>query len=126
MTDIILTDPVLVNFPFSKTADIVTYGVFMNHPSYDIGNFISSKLRLKKYYDIFHTYVDWYEWSVDSLFIRTFTKQLVLVIGKYDSMIDVKHSPILEECRVIYTETVHGMVIFENFMESLATPTCAV
>jgi hypothetical protein len=126
MTDIILTDPVLVNYPFSKTSDIVTYGVFMNHPLYDIHNFITDKLRIKKYYDIVHTQADWYEWSIDSLFIRTFTKQLVLVIGKYDSLIDGKHSPILDECRVIYTETVHGMVLFDNFMESLTTRRCDV
>ncbi len=121
MTDIILTDPVLVNFPYSKTSDIVTYGVFIKHSDYNIDNYIVNKLRIKRYYDIFHKQIDWYEWSVDSLFIRTFAKQLVLVIGKQDNMINVKHSPILDECRVIYTDTVHGFVIFENFMDKLGS-----
>ena len=121
MTDIILTDPVLMNFPYSKTSDIVTYGVFFKHPDYYINNYIVNKLRLQKYYDIFHNQIDWYEWSVDSQFIRLFAKQLVLVIGKYDSMMYVKHSPILDECRVIYTETIHGMVIFEDFMKYIDT-----
>jgi hypothetical protein len=120
---IILTDPILLNLPFSRTLHAVTFGVFMYHDQYSksFQGIISviNVIRQTKYYNLLLNWIDWHEWSVDSTFIRVYSDQLVLVIGKYDRMINVTQSPIFEHCRVIFTETRHGMVIFDNFLQSV-------
>jgi hypothetical protein len=61
--------------------------------------------------------MDWYEWSIDSPMIRRFADKIVLVIGLRDRFIVLNHdSPVLKLCRVIYTDTRHGMCIFSDFL----------
>jgi hypothetical protein len=121
---IILTDPVLLNMPFALTHDAVIYGVLIEHEIYSKA-FISrigvmTVLRQPKYVTFLWNMIDWYEWSIDSLFIQVYSEQLVLVIGKNDSMLNVTaSSPIFSECQVIFTDTQHGMVIFDNFMSQV-------
>jgi hypothetical protein len=121
---IILTDPVLLNFPHSLTHDAVMYGVYTNHDVYsrffDGTISVVNVLRQPRFYDFLWNMIDWYEWSIDSVFIRVYSEQLVLVIGKNDSMINVTaNSPIFNECQVIFTDTKHGMVIFDDFMTQI-------
>ncbi len=121
---IILTDPVTLTMPYSRTHDALAFGVFANHDIYtrlfNKSVAVVSVLRQPRFYDLLLHSVDWYEWSIDSVFIRLYAKQLVLVVGTNDNMIDINmKSPILSECQVIYTDTSHGMVIFNNFMSQI-------
>jgi len=109
--------------PYSLTHDAVMYGVFINHGEYsnpyinDIA--VVSVLRQPKFAHFMFHMIDWNEWSIDSIFIRFYAEQLVLVMGTNDNMIRIRDGPVLNECQVIYTDTRHGMVIFNNFMSQI-------
>jgi hypothetical protein len=123
MDHIILTDPLNINLPFSKMLDACLYGVFLVHPiktpEYHKSVTINT-LRLYRYYNGLYKAIDWYEWTIDSEMMLRYSKNMVLVIGNYDSFIDVdRESPAMKLCRVIYTNTQHGLVIFTDFMEQI-------
>jgi hypothetical protein len=56
-----------------------------------------------------------------------YKKNLVLVIGKYDSMMNINttSNALLETCRVLYTNTLHGFVIFTNFFKKIKQYICS-
>jgi pimeloyl-ACP methyl ester carboxylesterase len=123
MSHIILTDPLNVNLPFSKMFDACLYGVFFIHsektPIYRKSITINT-LRLQRQYTHMYENMDWYEWSIDTDMMKRFSHNMVLVIGNYDKFIVIdRESPAMKLCRVIYTDTQHGMVIFSDFMEQI-------
>ncbi len=120
MRNIVLTDPLNLNVPYYRMFHSALYGVFFPHsiwtPKYRKGITIQT-LRLSKYYKGLWDNMDWYEWSIDSQMIRRFSDKIVLVIGLRDKHIVLnRDSPVLKLCRVIYTDTRHGMCIFSNFL----------
>jgi hypothetical protein len=123
MTNIILTDPLNLNVPYYQMFHSALYGVFFPHPvwtpKYRKAVTIQT-LRLSKYYKGLWNDMDWYEWSIDSPMIRRFANKIVLVIGLRDKHIVInRDSPVLKLCRVIYTNTRHGMCIFSDFVSSI-------
>jgi hypothetical protein len=125
MTNIILTDPLNINLPYSRIFPSILYGVFYPHP--DTPKYRQSMtiqtLRLSKYYMGLWNYMDWYEWSIDSPMIRRFADKIVLVIGLRDRHIVLnRDSPVLKLSRVIYTDTRHGMCVFSDFVGNLRFP----
>ena len=65
--------------------------------------------------------LDWYEASIDTPFMKRFSKSLTLVIGIHDKSISVNTTSyaMTELCRVIYTNTRHGMVLFTNVLDQI-------
>ena len=123
LNHIVLTDPLNLNLPFSKMFDACLYGVFFVHPEktpiYRRSVTINT-LRLERYYRHLYNYMDWWEWSIDTELLHEFADTMVLVIGDHDKLISVeRNSPAMQLCRVIYTNTRHGMVIFTDFMEQI-------
>lgn len=123
MDNIVLTDPLTINLPFSKMFDACLYGIFMIHSNktriYHQSMTINT-LRLERHYMHVYNYMDWSEWTIDSAMLKRFTHNMVLVIGEQDSLIDInRDSPAMKICRVIYTNTQHGFVIFTDFMDQV-------
>ena len=121
MDHIVLTDPLNINLPFSKLLDACLYGIFFNHPDktpiYHESMTINT-LRLERHYMHIYSNMDWYEWSLDSVLMKRFAHNMVLVIGDQDDLIDInRESLALKTSRVIYTH--HGMVIFTDFMDQV-------
>ena len=123
MTDIVIIDPLCINGPYSRISWLNTYGAIINHPQFTETaqeEQLMSNFRRTNIHAIDIGQLDWYEWSIDSLFVKTFYRQLVLVIGEHDTAIDAqstKQFPLAEWCRVIYTPRSHGMSLLENFRE---------
>ena len=121
--NIIMTDPLNLNVPYFRMFHSALYGVFFPHPVWTPKYRKSTTfqtLLLSKYYKGLWNDMDWYEWSIDSPMIRRFADKIVLVIGLRDRFIVLNHdSPVLKLCRVIYTDTRHGMCIFSNFLGSI-------
>lgn len=119
---IVLTDPILLNTPFSRIHD-AAISVFSDHEEYNDmfggGVNVVKVLRQSKFYNMLLLMFEWYEWSIDSHFIRWYEDKLILVIGNRDNTLDVRSSPILNRCHVIHTDTRHGMVIFDGFLKSV-------
>lgn len=118
---IILTDPVNLNFPFSSLFKHVVHGVFVNTnytKKYRKSTTVKVLRQTKQYYHIYNN-LDWYEWSLDTIFMEHYKHNLILVIGNYDALLTVNsHSKALTEiCRVIYTNTSHGLVLFTDFLK---------
>ena len=124
MTDIILIDPLTIDLPFSRIASIAIYGVFVNDPTKTplLGtDYLASFIRLENQFNMFMENLDWYEWSIDSLFIRTFSEKLVMIIGTKDHTIDVKPVPIFDLCRTIYTDTYHATSLLLDMQDWIQT-----
>ena len=119
MKNIILTDPINLNFPYSILFKQVIHGVFANNKLTHIYRQITTVnvLRQEKHYNHLIYNLDWFEWSIDSSFMEYYKHNLVLVIGNYDSMIQVNKTcrAMTEIVPVIYTDTVHGFVLFADF-----------
>ena len=74
-------------------------------------------MRLERNYQQLFRSLDWFEWSIDTEMLRRFSKNMVLVIGDHDELIEInRDSDALKLCRVIYTDLQHGMVIFIDLM----------
>lgn len=120
MTNIILTDPLNINIPYSRIFSSILYGVFYPHPVHTPKyrqSVTIQTLRLSKYYMGVWNDMDWYEWSIDSPMIRRFSDKIVLVIGLRDRHIVLnRDSPVFKLSRVIYTDTRHGMCVFSDFI----------
>ena len=81
---------------------------------------IITAFRYEKHYYHVVNNLDWHEWSIDTTMMKQFSNNLILVIGKRDEYIDVDpNSEAMQLCRVIYTDTVHGWVVFSNFYNDL-------
>jgi hypothetical protein len=123
MKHIILTDPVNINLPFSSLFKHVIHGAFTKTKYTGIYRQSTTVNVLRQYKHYYHLYnnVDWYEWSLDSHFMEYYKENLVLVIGKYDSMMNIntRSNALLETCRILYTNTLHGFVIFTNFFKKI-------
>ena len=123
MDNIVLTDPLTINLPFSRMFDACLYGIFFTHPNkthiYHQSMTINT-LRLERHYMHVYNYMDWSEWTIDSIMLKRFAHNMVLVIGEQDGLIDInRDSPAMNLCRVIYTDTQHGFVIFTDFMDQV-------
>ncbi len=118
---IILTDPVNLNFPFSSLFKHVIHGVFTktNYTEIYRKSTTVNVLRQTKHYNHIHDNLDWYEWSLDTTFMKYYKHNLILVIGKYDALLTVNSysKSMTELCRVIYTNTLHGLVLFTDFLK---------
>lgn len=123
MRNIVLTDPLNLNIPYSRMFHSSLYGIFFPNPKWTEKYRKSTTvqtLRLSKYYMGLWNDMDWHEWSIDSPMIRRFADKIVLVIGLRDKHIVLnRDSPVLKLCRVIYTDTRHGMCIFSDFIGSI-------
>ena len=121
MSNIILTDPVNLNLPFSKIFVSLFHGALIK------SNFTSTYRTIttvnlfweEKHYRHVVDNLDWYEWNIDTKFMNYYKENLIIVIGKYDNLISVNETScaMTKICRVIYTNTLHGFVLFSNFMD---------
>lgn len=121
MSNIILTDPVNINFPYSKTFASLFHGALMKSnltKKYRMIGTINI-LREEKHYRHAENNFDWYEWSIDTIFMNYYKTKLIIVIGKYDNLISLNETSyaMTKICRVIYTNTLHGFVLFSDFMD---------
>ena len=60
------------------------------------------------------------QWISDvAIVVRDNKNKLIIVIGKYDNLISVNETSyaMTKICRVIYTNTLHGFVLFSDFMD---------
>jgi hypothetical protein len=123
MRNIIMTDPLNLNIAYYRMFHSCLYGVFFSHPVWTPKyrkSVTIETLRLTKYYSGLWNHMDWYEWSIDTPMMQRFAKQMVLVIGTRDKHIVLnRDSDALKLCRVIYTNTRHGMCIFSNFLDKI-------
>jgi hypothetical protein len=123
MSNIILTDPVNLNFPYSKIFVSLFHGVFSQSNLTETYRMISTVnlLRDEKQYSHMENNFDWYEWTLDTPFMNYYKDILTLVIGKYDDLLSVDESSyaMTKICRVIYTNTLHGFVLFTDFLDDI-------
>lgn len=133
MSNIILTDPVNINFPYSKIFVSLFHGVFSKSNLTAAYRMISTVnlLRDEKQYRHMENNFDWYEWSLDTTFMKYYKDILTIVIGKYDNLLSVNETSyaMTKICRVIYTNTLHGFVLFTDFLDEIQTikpDTCSI
>jgi hypothetical protein len=120
---LILTDPISINLPYAQMLKHIMYGVFFQHKSTtERRNIITvNALRYNKLYTIFEQKINWYEWSIDTPFIEKYKDTLVLVIGDNDNLLSIDKTSyaLTKLCRVIYTNTRHGMVLATTFLSQI-------
>lgn len=121
MSSIILTDPVNLNFPYSKIFVSLFHGVLSRSNltnSYRMITTVNLFREEKHYHHIVNNF-DWYEWTIDSTFMNYYKEKLIIVIGRYDNLISLNETSyaMTKICRVIYTNTLHGFVLFSNFLD---------
>lgn len=120
---IILTDPLHINLPYSAIYKHIIYGVFFEHPTSSWRRQIATirALRSEKQTAHFENNLNWLEWTIDTQFMEKYKHNLILVIGLRDNLISVNKDCIAltQLCRVIYTDTRHGMVLFTRFLEKI-------
>jgi hypothetical protein len=118
--NVVMTDPLNINLPYSKVYKAGLYGVYFIHPTLTSEyrkSVTVNTLRTEHFYWHMYHHMNWFEWSIDSEMLRRFSKNMVLVIGDQDNLIEInRDSDALKLCRVIYTDTRHGMVVFTDFM----------
>ena len=117
-SNIILTDPINLNFPFSKIFSSIFHGVIARTEFTDFYRRITTiqVLREKKQYNHILSNFDWHEWTIDTMFMQKYKKNLILVIGTNDELITVNATSyaMTQICKVIYTNTMHGFVLFSS------------
>lgn len=122
-SQIILTDPLHINMPYSECAKHIIYGVFFDNDSSAWRRRITTinLLRTNKQFSFLVENINIKEWTIDTQFMNKYKHNLVLVIGLKDNMISVdRESPAMTQlCRVIYTNTHHGMVLFTRFLDQI-------
>lgn len=125
MSRIILTDPVTLNFPFSKAFSCLFHGGLIRSNLTRGYRMIPtvSVLREEKQYRHMENNFDWHEWTIDTLFMNHYKHNLIIVIGRRDSLISINESSyaMTKLCRVIYTNTLHGFVLFSDFLDDIPT-----
>lgn len=122
MSKIVLTDAINVNVPF-QIFKVLLYGVFLENEQTAIYNnsITVQTLKHEKHYNHFLQNLDWYEWTIDTHFMDYYRNNLVLIIGDYDKFVRVNKTSyaMTQLCRVIYTPTRHGMVLFSNVLDGI-------
>lgn len=122
MSNIVLTDAINVNIPF-YVFKVLFYGIFFeNEQTSTYNSSITVKtLKQEKHYRHFLDNLDWYEWAIDSYFMNYYRNNLVLTIGEHDKFLKVNKTSyaMTQLCRVIYTPTRHGMVLFSNVLDGI-------
>ena len=122
ISKIVLTDTINVNIAF-HTFKVLLYGVFLENEQTAIYNnsITVQTLKQKKHYNHFLDNLDWYEWAIDSHFMDYYRNNLVLIMGDYDKFVRVNKTSyaMTNLCRVIYTPTRHGMVLFSNVLDGI-------
>jgi len=118
MTKIILTDPININLPFSKLMYSMFHGVFASttlSEKYKALDMVDM-LTIQKHLTHIRGNFDWYIWSIDTIFLRKYSHNLLISISNNDEMIDVNQSSfaLTNMVDVIYTNLSHGYVIFEE------------
>ena len=123
MSSIILTDPVNLNTPYGKMFVSMFHGAMAQTNLTDIygQSRIVRWFRITKHANHLLNNFDWYEWSIDTAFMQKYKNNLILVIGKKDVLLSVNTTSyaMTQICRVIYTNTQHGFVLFTNFMKQI-------
>jgi hypothetical protein len=123
MSNIILTDPVTLNFPYSKLFASIFHGVFTKSNYTNMYRTITTVnvVRDYKHYRHMEENFDWHEWTIDTQFMEHYKEKLTLVVGKYDNLLSLNQSSyaMTKICRVIYTNTLHGFVLFNNFLDDI-------
>lgn len=123
MSRIILTDPVTLNFPFSKLFKSLFHGAFIKSNLTRAYRSIVTVnvLREEKHYRHIENNFDWHEWTIDTSFMNYYKENLIIVIGRRDTLMSVNESSyaMTKLCRIIYTNTIHGFVLFSNFMDTI-------
>jgi hypothetical protein len=122
ISKIVLTDAINVNVPF-QIFKILLYGVFLENEQTGTYNksITVQTLKHEKHYHHFLNSVDWYEWNIDSYFMNMYRNNLVLIMGDYDKFVRVNKTSyaMTQLCRVIYTPTRHGMVLFTDVLDGI-------
>jgi len=122
MSKIVLTDAINVNVPF-QIFKVLLYGVFIENEQTAIYNssITVQTLKHEKHYNHFLHSLDWYEWTIDTHFMDYYRNNLVLIMGDFDKFVRInKNSYAMTQlCRVIYTPTRHGMVLFSNVLDGI-------
>jgi hypothetical protein len=120
---IILTDPLHINLPYSAIYKHIIYGVFFEHPTSSWRRKIATihVLGTEKQTAHFENNLNWFEWSIDTQFMNQYKHNLILVIGEKDNLISVDKEchALTRLCKVIYTNTRHGMVLFSRFLDKI-------
>lgn len=122
ISKIVMTDTINVNLPF-HTFKLLMYGVFFDNEHTSVYNksITIQTLKTEKQYNILLDSVDWYEWTIDSYFMNLYRNNLVIIMGDYDKFVRVNKTSyaMTQLCRVIYTPTRHGMVLFSNVLDGI-------
>ena len=121
---IVLTDPLTINTPFSAIQKLLVNCVLFDNSkqSYCSNNALLVKtLKREKIITFIQNNFDWIDATIDTHFMNRFSKSLTLVIGTQDGSIQVNQTSyaMTELCRVIYTNTRHGMVLFTNVLDQI-------
>jgi hypothetical protein len=120
---IILTDPLHLNLPYSEIARHIFFGIFVDHKSSSWRRKITTVnvLQTNKQRTHLQKNVVWDEWTIDTPFMEKHKHNLVLVIGTKDSLMNIDKTcyALNHICRVIYTNTSHGMVLFSSFLNEI-------
>jgi hypothetical protein len=114
---IVLLDPLSINTPYSQIHKHLLFGLFVNHEERTASSgslFTIMSLNSHKQYNHMIDHLDWYEWTVDTVFMERYRDILTLVISDNDNLITVDKTSyaLTNICKVVYTNTSHGLVIF--------------
>lgn len=124
ISKIVLTDAININLPFSLLTKGVLHGVYMKtrfSPAYSSSSLLYT-VRSNKFYVFFSHNLDWYDMSIDYKFMNYYKNNLVLVIGKKDDMmqnINTQSIAMTTTCRILYTNTEHGLLVFTRFLDQI-------
>jgi hypothetical protein len=121
MQRIILTDPLPVNLPYSMAYRMVAFGVFVNGSEIEAHEkrSIVRTMKLDKHYQHALTNLDWYQWTIDSHFMKKHSHNLILVIGEGDYGMSINKTSVAMTtlCRVVYLDAKHGECLLKNVRE---------
>jgi hypothetical protein len=122
-SNIILTDPINLNFPFSKIFTSMFHGMIARTDLTDFYRKITTVrvLRETKHFNHVLNNFDWHEWTIDTVFMQKYKKNLILVISTNDELITVNATSyaMTQICEVIYTNTMHGFVLFSSIFSKV-------
>ena len=123
MSSIILTDPVNINFPFSKIFACIFHGAIVRTDQTEEYRQLVTVQVMRKTKHFVHAMhnLDWFEWTIDTAFMQKYKNNLILVIGTNDELMSLNATSVAmtQICRVIYTNTKHGFVLFTKFMNQI-------
>jgi hypothetical protein len=120
---IVLLDPLNINAPFSLNFKQLLFGIFLQHNTTAELNeltFIKVMRTDKQRMHVINNY-NWLEWSIDTVFLKKYKHNLVLVVSDNDHLlyIDKTSIALTELSNVIYTTTVHGLIILTRTISQI-------